>query len=115
METATLFLNVHAGSTAEATELAADLEASLNRHIRGIDTSLQKERDDTLDPGTLVVAILGTKFAVELAKTLHAWLMRNSSATISIGANGKLDIKNLTFEQVEKLVSTAFTNATKEK
>ncbi|MFM0631249.1 hypothetical protein [Paraburkholderia xenovorans] len=113
METATIVLKISAGNAAEATELTSELQQRLTQEVENIRIDRKKESQDTLDPGTILVAVLGTQFAVELAKTLHAWLMRNNSAVVSIGSDGNIDCRGLTVEQVRELVRGALANTPK--
>jgi hypothetical protein len=85
MEKSSLLIKVDGPTSREANLLADSLTEQLIKSIRDIELDRQKEKKDTLDAGTLIVAVVGTQFAVELAKTLHAWLMRNHDASVSIG------------------------------
>ena len=106
METTTVVLTVSATEAAEASKATGDLQQELTRRIEKI--SVQRKRDDkeTLDAGTVLVAVLGTKFVVELAVTLHDWLLRNNRAEITIDGK-KISGKNLSLEQVKAVVEVA--------
>jgi hypothetical protein len=101
MELSTITLKVEGNTSRDANLFVNDLMNALNTNVRGIQLDRQKEDSTSLDPGTLIVAILGTKFAVELAKTLQAWLMRNHTATLTIG---EIKVTGLSSDSVEKIL-----------
>jgi glycerate-2-kinase len=106
VEKATVILKVDGGTSDEANLLVSTLIEELNTNVRGIKLDRQKEDPETLDAGTIIVSILGTQFALELAKTLHAWLMRNHSATLTFGKEGELEITGVSADNVEEIVKT---------
>ncbi|KAB0639918.1 hypothetical protein [Burkholderia stagnalis] len=84
MDKSTLVISVKGATSREANLLCSNLEDQLNHNVRGIELSRRKDDGDSLDLGTTIVAIIGTQFAVEMAKTLHAWLLRNNSADVTV-------------------------------
>jgi hypothetical protein len=61
VEKATVILKVHGESSDEANLLVNTLIDELNTNVRGIYLDRKKEDPETLDPGTIIVAILGTQ------------------------------------------------------
>ncbi|CAG4898207.1 hypothetical protein [Paraburkholderia saeva] len=100
MEQSTITFQVEGETSRDANLLVDDLMGILNRNVRNIQLNRLKEDPTTLDPGTVIVAVLGTKFALELAKTLHAWLMRNHTAKLKIGDLEITGVSNATVETV---------------
>jgi hypothetical protein len=115
VDQATIELTVSAGSTYDANSLSDELRVDLERDIEGISVSEKKVNSETLDVGTIIVAALGTQFALELARTLHAYLLRNSDAEVSIGPDGKVTGKNLSLEAIQELVRVALAKGSKSK
>lgn len=101
LEQSTITFQVEGNTSRDANLLVNDLMRALNTNVRGIQLDRQKEDPTTLDPGTVIVAILGTKFALELAKTLHAWLMRNHAAKLKIG---EIELTGLSSDAVEAII-----------
>lgn len=104
MEKSTVILKVDGTTSDEANLMVNSLIEELNANIRGIKLDRKKENPETLDPGTIIVAILSTKFALELAKTLHAWLMRNHNAKLKLGKDGELEVTGISADNVEEIV-----------
>jgi hypothetical protein len=100
MERSTITFQVDGNTSRDANLLADDLIRLLNMNVHGIQLDRLKEDSTTLDPGTLIVAALGTKFALEMAKTLHAWLMRNQTAKLKFG---NVEITGVSGATVEKV------------
>jgi hypothetical protein len=71
--------------------LAGSLNKALKESTRDIEVSRMREPGaDTLDPGTIIIAILATKAAVEVAKGLRDWLSKNQNATITVKKGGDI-------------------------
>ncbi|RZF24018.1 hypothetical protein EVC45_41160 [Paraburkholderia sp. UYCP14C] len=104
MEKATLVLKVGGVTSDKENELTNSLIEDLNREVRGIDLDRKKEDSDSLDPGTIIIAVIGTKFAAELVKTLKEWLMRDHSATLKIGRQGEIEMKGVSPDNLAEIV-----------
>lgn len=104
MENEAIVLQVHCENSRDENVLVNGLMDELNANVRGIRLDRRKEDPDTLDPGTVILAILGTKFALELARTLHSWLMRNQSATLTIGKDGEIHATGVSAANIEKVI-----------
>lgn len=100
MERSAITFQVEGDTSRNANIFVDDLMRVLNVNIRGIQLDRLKEDPTTLDPGTVIVAILGTKFALELAKTLHAWLMRNHAAKLKFGDFEITGVSDTTVEAI---------------
>ena len=101
MEKSTLVISIKGATSREANLLCSSLEDQLQRNVHGIELSRQRDDHDALDLGATVIAIIGTQFAVELVKTLHAWLMRNNSAEVTIGG---LHVSGISPEDAKNIV-----------
>lgn len=114
MEKVPVVLRVVGETSAESNLLANTLIDELKANIRGIKLDRQKEDPDTLDPGTVIVALVGTQFALELAKTLHAWLLRNHNATLTFGTQGELAVTGVSADSIESIVKAKLGGAAAE-
>jgi hypothetical protein len=80
---------------ADAAVLAMALEEQFREDIPAAALSLRKDREDSQDFGATLVLVLGTPVAVVLARSIGAFLQRNSGASLTISASGEIIAKNL--------------------
>ena len=100
---------VIAPSAAEQNVLASDLQRMLRLSHEDIEVERQKTDATTLDLGTIIVAIVGAPFLVELSKGLAAWMLKHPSAALTLvrgegGERIELSAAGLTADQVAALV-----------
>ncbi|MBK3780007.1 hypothetical protein G3A43_07040 [Paraburkholderia aspalathi] len=107
METKTLVVKVVAGSSAETNEMTALLMQKLQSNIENIKVTREKADTQTLDFGATLIAVIATPFAIELAKTLHAWLMKNNTAKLIIGKDREITAEGISREDLVEIVKEA--------
>jgi len=107
METKTLVMKVVAGNSAETQELTALLMQKLQTSIENIKVTREKADSQTLDFGATLIAVVATPFAIELAKTLHAWLMKNNTAKLTIGKDHEITAEGISREDLVAIVKAA--------
>jgi hypothetical protein len=110
MKQNTISFDVGGHNCADANRFAASLDELLRREVPGCHVSRQKADQQSLDAGTTIVAtIIGSQFALEIARTLHAWLMRNYGSTVRIDG---IEATGLAPAQTEKLILKALGRGT---
>lgn len=74
----------------------------------------EKSSQNTLDLGSVIVAVIGTPFAIEAVRVLGSWLMKHPEGEITIEKtrqNGvsttKIRAKGLTDDQLERQLKNA--------
>ncbi|MBC8639391.1 hypothetical protein IAG25_21415 [Caballeronia sp. EK] len=97
----------------EANNLATSLQEALNESSSGVDVSRTRPPGSTsLDPGTVLVAVIATKAAFELAKGVREWLSKHQQATISIERKGeKIKVTGASSSQLAELVDRLFNSS----
>lgn len=95
-------------------KLARELIDKLQDISPNINLHQEKNSQDTLDLGSIIVAIIGTPFAIEAVRVIGAWLLKHPEGSISIDQseqNGtkttKIRAKGLTAEQLAKQLEIA--------
>lgn len=95
-------------------KLARELMDKLQDISPGINLHQEKKSQDTLDLGSVIIAVIGTPFAVEAARVIGACLLKHPEGWISVDRseqNGvkttKIRAKGLTAEQLEKKLEIA--------
>jgi hypothetical protein len=105
----TLVLQVESENRAETNLLAEFLQRQLQYAVEKVQITREKDNPNSLDTGTILIVVFGTHFAVELARTLYAWLMRNPSARVIIGSGGAVSAAGVSPGDVLKVVERALT------
>ena len=95
---------------------ANDLQRMLQDAGEDIDVTRKKANSNTLDMGSIIVAVVASPLLLEAAKALGAWLMKNPSSGVTITngeGSGRVEISatGLTSAQVEALVREALTKS----
>ncbi|WP_143822159.1 hypothetical protein [Mucilaginibacter pedocola] len=90
-------------TTAEANKLATELQYFLDQTVN-IKSTITKERIDTQDAGTILIAALGTSAVTTLIKGLMNWLLKTQSRKITIKKNGEIIGENLTSKDIERIL-----------
>jgi hypothetical protein len=82
--TAELLLSFPESTAAERTRLATTLQETL-RHVSGVDqATVLRERDDTMDAGTIVSLVLSAPAIVMAVKALQGWIVRSNQTKIDL-------------------------------
>ncbi|MHC2708397.1 hypothetical protein ACVIWV_007690 [Bradyrhizobium diazoefficiens] len=90
-----LIITFEGALPADAARLAQDLEQQIREACPSAQTTLKKSREDSQDFGSTLVLLFGTPVAIALAKSVTAFLQRNSGASISITSSGAVLATNL--------------------
>ena len=98
------------GAADEVDRLAANLRDELAAELAraGTDASVERVKTErgTLDMGATIGIVLGSKAAIELAKALHAWLVRHNQASVTLKLpNGEVVAKGLESHDVPAIVA----------
>lgn len=74
----------------------------------------EKKSQDTLDLGSIIVAVIGTPFAIEVVRVIGAWMLKYPQGSIIVEKseqNGvkttKISAMGLTVEQLAKQLENA--------
>jgi hypothetical protein len=104
-----LEFEVSAENENEASRLTGSLLQTLNGSSRRVKFSRHRApNSNTQDPGTILLAILATKSAIELSKSLGDWLVKNQSAEITVKKDGTVIVKNAKSRDLLKILEKIF-------
>lgn len=84
MVTRNIQFEVNGSTLAEGNFLASDLQRMLSDVAEEIQVARQKKAPNTLDLGSIVVAVVASPLMLELAKSVGAWLIKHPAATVTI-------------------------------
>jgi len=114
MPTLKLKMAISGTTPSHSNALSNDLTHLLEDSINNIIINREKTSSDTLDIGTILVAVISSQFAVEALKVIAAWVMKNPTGEISIDEEQNEQIKTLKIsgkglkaDQIEKIIFDA--------
>jgi hypothetical protein len=105
---------VTAPTARQTNVLAEDLSRMLGELPDFIEVRRVKTDQESLDIGNIIVAIVGSQFAVEGVRTLGAWLTKHPEGSLDVAIeeeSGKRSVRlsasGLTPEQLERQIKSA--------
>jgi len=85
-EEVSLRLTVDAKGAGEAGAQVRALQQFLAGTTATFPTTVRRESNDTQDAGTILVGILSTQAVMEVARALHAYVVKNRGLSISLSS-----------------------------
>ena len=89
---------------AKANKFTDSLQQSLANISEDGIVSRIKEDQTTLDFGTTLAVVIGSQFAVQLAKALQAWLTKHPTAQVTVKKDGTVIARNIYPKDVPEVV-----------
>lgn len=111
MEQSELIISFEDTSLAEANILAEDLRKTLITTHPDVSVKRVRKEQDTMDFGSILAIILGTKAVIAVAEGLGAWLKQHQRASIRIERpDGTIVAENITSRQALELAKLLTTD-----
>jgi len=107
-------LTVNSNVKAGENKLVLELMDLLRDASPDISVKQEKSSQETLDLGSVIIAVIGTPFAIEAVRVIGAWLLKHPEGQITIerteeggGKVTKIEAKGLSPDQLSKQLENA--------